>query len=111
MAKRAEWDERFNRTGFYEVHKRKDGFNFSQPAAVCLVTIAGTNFGAMIEPVDAYTQGGMAPGVGTTGIQTDWGKFDQCVELGSKLNNILEDRKTGEAKPTPLHAPGFGWPR
>ena len=106
----AEWDSRFRRTGFYETHSSKNGLDFRVFVPIYLVTIAGSNFPPLIEPADAYLLGGVPIGLGTTGRALDWGKCDDARELGTSLNNILEDRKTGEEKPTQLHACSFGWP-
>ena len=107
---KADWDERFRRTAFYEVYSRKEGFNARRYLPMYLVSIVGANFPPLIEPGDANLVGGVSAGLGTTGMAVEFWKHDDEKEIGTYMKNILEDWKTGEEKPTPLHRPAWGWP-
>lgn len=105
------WDGRFRRTGFYEVIDRHDGFRYQKPVLVYLTTVGG--MGTFVEPMDAFpnrVEDGnyiTAPGASS---ECAWKKADQLVEMGSRLNRILEQKCGGEPIPTPLHSCSFGWP-
>ena len=106
----AVWDARFRRTGFYEIISRGDGFRYQRPIPVYLLNLVGFGGGPMIEPGDCFgdrTQEGI--GSAASSSLYGWKKADEIVELGSRLNAILEDHPVGE-DPQPLHSIGFGWP-
>lgn len=106
------WDVRHKRTGFYETIHRGDGIKYQKPVPVYLVTIVGANFGPMLEPVDCLSR--MELGDGSSGTSNSseyyWKKADEIVELGTRLNGILEDTQRGDMIPVPIHSIGFGWP-
>jgi len=106
------WDERFRRTGFYEIINRHDGFKYQRPIPVYLLNLVGFGGGPMLEPVDCMPRTDMGAGSASASSEYGgvWKKADEIVELGSRLNEIQEDTKTGEEKPTPLHSISFGWP-
>ena len=106
----AVWDDRFRRTGFYEIIDRHDGFKYQRQIPVYLLNLIGFGGGPILEPADCMMRTQMGDGSAAASSEYAWKKVDQYVELGSRLNEIIEDTKTGEEKPTPLHSYGFGWP-
>jgi len=104
------WDERFRRTGFYEIINRHDGFKYQRPIPVYLLNLVGFGGGPILEPVDCMAQTDMGSGPAAASSEYAWKKADQIVELGGRLNEIIEDNTTGEEKPTPIHSCGWGWP-
>ena len=103
------WDERFRRTGFYEIIHRGDGIKYQRPVPVYLLNLVGFGGGAIIEPMDCLLRTDMGTGSAAASSEYAWKKADEIVELGSRLNNILEDHPVAE-DPQPLHSIGFGWP-
>ena len=64
----------------------------------------------MIEPTDCFLN--TQDGLGTAGASSTygWKKAFEVVELGNRLNGIIEDLRDGETDPVQIHNIGFGWP-
>ena len=104
------WDSRFRRTGFYETRTAHPGFFYQVPVPVYLVNVAGSELGPFVEPADYQAKIQEGATSGNDIIAWAYGKADEVVEMGSRLNGIIEQKCPGEPAPTRLHAFAFGWP-
>lgn len=106
----AVWDERFRRTGFYEIIHRGDQIKYQRPIPVYMTQIIGFGGGPMLEPMDCFLRTDLGSGGASTSSEYAWKKATEVVELGTRLSEILEDWPGGEVAPTPIHNIGFAWP-
>ena len=104
----AEWNENTVRARFVEVHSWGDGYQHEIESPVRLVSFAGGSLpGPFFEPRDILGSWGNAED--TTRSAVRYHKKCQYTLPIKALNELIEDTKTGEADPTPLHSFSWEW--
>jgi hypothetical protein len=105
----AEWKSNLVRTRFVEFLTQGSDRQYETEAPVRLVGFAGGTLpGPFLEPKDCFSR--IEDGtVSTTLSSKKYHKKCQYTLPIKALNELLEDTKTGESKPTPLHSFGWDW--